>query len=80
MSGLLTTNEVAAHVRRTPDTVRRWAKRGILRSAGRLPDGGWLFRIEDVEELLGMKRRNDNAEVLAARINAAIHKARAGWG
>lgn len=72
----MTAREVADYVRRTPDTVRRWAKRGLLRSAGRLPDGGWLFRMEDVESLLrqGSKRASkrtftkEEKRVLAARV------------
>ena len=53
MDPLMTPEEVATVVRRNAETVRRWARSGKLRSAGRLPDGGWLFSRADVEALIG---------------------------
>jgi predicted site-specific integrase-resolvase len=55
--GLLTTREVANLLRRTPATIRRWRKRGLLSAAGKLPDGGFLFERAEAERLLGSAPR-----------------------
>lgn len=49
---LLTTPEVAALARVSRETVARWAKDGILRTAMLLPGGQRRFRRSDVEALL----------------------------
>ena len=46
-SMVLRINQVARTFEVSPDTVRRWADKGILRSH-RLPSGGRRFRLEDV--------------------------------
>lgn len=48
---LLTAPEVADQARVSPETVRRWARRGLL-PAIELPSGALRFRAEDVEALL----------------------------
>jgi excisionase family DNA binding protein len=49
---LLTADEVAQVVRQSPETVRRWARSGELKSV-RLPGGRVRFRSADVDELIG---------------------------
>ena len=46
-SMVLRINQVARTFEVSPDTVRRWADKGILRSH-RLPNGERRFRLEDV--------------------------------
>ena len=46
-SMVLRNNQVARTFEVSPDTVRRWADKGILRSH-RLPSGERRFRLEDV--------------------------------
>jgi DNA-binding transcriptional MerR regulator len=59
MDELLTTNEVSARLKRSPETLRYWRARGTgPRSfrAGR----GVLYREEDVVEWLGEQYQRDN--------------------
>lgn len=48
----VTTAEAADLLRRTPATIRAWAKRGVLPPAGKLPDGGLLFERRAVDALV----------------------------
>lgn len=49
---LLTVDEVAALVRLDGETVRRWARDGLVPSV-KLPGGQWRFRQSDVDAILG---------------------------
>jgi excisionase family DNA binding protein len=48
---LYTVREVALLLRRHPETVRRWVRRGFLK-AHRLPTGGYLIEEAEVRGLL----------------------------
>jgi excisionase family DNA binding protein len=51
LPSLLTANEVAEEFRLDPETIRRWARDGQIKSI-RLPSGLYRFRREDIEAML----------------------------
>ncbi len=59
---LFTAEEVAATVRQDAETVRRWAREGLI-SAIKLPGGRWRFRQEAVDAILRGDTPIDNAPV-----------------
>lgn len=48
---LLTASEVAALFQVDPQTIRAWARAGLLPTIP-LPNGHWRFRREDIERML----------------------------
>ena len=48
---LLTTAEVAALCRVSPEAIRRWVRTGVLKAIP-LPQGTLRYRREDIDELL----------------------------
>jgi excisionase family DNA binding protein len=51
-SSLLTTQETASYLRVHVETVRNWARRGILPSIKLSNRGGFRFRREDLDQFL----------------------------
>lgn len=53
-SSYMTTEEVAATLRRSAITIRRWIKEKRLRPAAKMGGigGGWLFTKEEVEDCI----------------------------
>jgi len=49
---LLTVHEVAARLKRSPQTVRRWIRRGTL-PATKIGRKEWRIRADDLEQRLG---------------------------
>jgi excisionase family DNA binding protein len=83
---LMTPAEVAIYVRRTEETIRRWARSGRLRQAGKLPGGGWLFARADVDALIGREPVQpamvvpEQRAVIAAQVEQAYARADARRG
>lgn len=79
----VTTAEAARMLRRTPSTVLAWSRRGLLPSAGRLPDGGYLFERAAVVALVRGVRPVRHAAVDPASVRAfvdAAHRRAVGRG
>lgn len=71
---LVTTAELAAHLRVTPCTVYRWRKRGCPVSI-HMPNGDFRFVLADVIAWLGgtlpaQEIRSEPAEIVRARVQA----------
>lgn len=78
----LTTADVARLLRRTPATIRRWAKLGTLPPAGKLPDGGYLFEMEAVRKLVGadapVRHAMIDPDAVRAFVDSAYRRATGG--
>jgi excisionase family DNA binding protein len=61
LPSLLTANEVAEEFRLDPETIRRWARDGQIKSI-RLPSGLYRFRREDIEALIAGREPVESGE------------------
>ena len=71
MEVLLTTGESGTELERSPDSVRRYEKEGLLPVAFKTRRGLRLFRASDVEKLRRkLAARENESELAQAAVNA----------
>jgi len=75
-AGMLTTREFAEAARVTPETVRRWVRRGRLVPAGRTPTGQLRFRAEQVGEALSARGAEERARGAEKGVVASMERIR----
>lgn len=67
---ILTTEEAAAHARRSPETIRDWIKSGRLRTLPRSGRQHYRIRLEDLEEALASPSQGLDADSWAGSVIA----------
>ncbi len=72
---LLSAREFAERVSVCPETVRRWARRGQIRPAGRTPGGQLRFHESQVEQVLA-EQPNARAMEVAQFVSVELEKLR----
>ena len=55
-TGWLTTDEAAAYLKVHPETVRNWARKGVIPAAKLGNRGGFRFRREDLDRFVESRR------------------------